>query len=282
HPRKQCDDYPRLDMCEDNAVEIIEGIGNEVLFTVPAILTAIFGLLGFVGWQQLRLLSSAQVAERLWMRRADPTTDRLDNGTAEHPEENTMQTPRYGADAQCPICLTEPRYPVETNCGHLFCANCLVLYWRHGNWRGAVRCPVCRQQVSVMLRCFQEQQVNDDADVQREERLRLLRDINDYNRRFSGEPRPWLDHLRDLPTLLRHAGSEFFSVGGIMYMFRLRIVLCFVAAVMYLISPLDMIPEAIFGILGLLDDVFVVLLLAIYVTVIYRRFLATRWQEEST
>ncbi|KAM7286673.1 E3 ubiquitin-protein ligase RNF170 [Ixodes scapularis] len=237
---------------------------------------------GACRWQQLRQLSSARAAERLWTRRPDPTTDRLDNGTAGHPDGNRMQSPRYGADAQCPICLTEPRYPVETNCGHLFCANCLVLYWRHGNWRGAVRCPVCRQQVSVMLRCFQEQQVNEDADVQREERSRLLRDINDYNRRFSGEPRPWLDHLRDLPTLLRHAGSEFFSVGGIMYMFRLRIVLCFVAAVMYLISPLDMIPEAIFGILGLLDDVFVVLLLAIYVTVIYRRFLATRWQEETT
>lgn len=65
-------------------------------------------------------------------------------------------------------------------------------------------------------------------------------------------------------------------------MFRLRIVLCFIAAVMYLISPLDMIPEAIFGILGLLDDLFVVLLLAIYVTVIYRRFLAARWQEDTT
>lgn len=90
----------------------------------------------------------------------------------------------------------------------------------------------------------------------------------------------WLDYLWDLPTLLRHAGSEFFSVGGIMYMFRLRILLCFVAAVMYLISPLDMIPEAVFGILGLLDDMFVVLLLAIYVTVIYRRFLATRWQNQ--
>lgn len=49
---------------------------------------------------------------------------------------------------------------------------------------------------------------------------------------------------------------------------------------MYLISPLDMIPEAVFGILGLLDDMFVVFLLAIYVTVIYRRFLATRWQNQ--
>lgn len=49
---------------------------------------------------------------------------------------------------------------------------------------------------------------------------------------------------------------------------------------MYLISPLDMIPEAVFGFLGLLDDLFVIFLLAIYVTVIYRRFLASRWQSQ--
>lgn len=90
----------------------------------------------------------------------------------------------------------------------------------------------------------------------------------------------WLDYLWDLPTLLRHASSEFFSVGGLMYMFRLRIFLCFFAALMYLISPLDMIPEAVFGFLGLLDDLFVIFLLAIYVTVIYRRFLASRWQSQ--
>ncbi|UYV67481.1 RNF170 [Cordylochernes scorpioides] len=220
-----------------------------------------------------------------------------------------LTSPHYGSDNQCPICLNEPRNPIETNCGHLFCAApnmeykrcsscipglgaltgyyqpaqlspayCIILYWRHGNWRGAIRCPVCRQQVSVILRCFRELDATTDAE--RDERIQMMRDINDYNRRFSGEPRPWLDYVWDLPTLLRHLGSEFFSVGGLMYMFRLRIVLCFVAAVMYLISPLDMIPEAVFGLLGLLDDMFVVLLLAIYVTIIYRRFLAARWQED--
>ena len=65
-----------------------------------------------------------------------------------------------------------------------------------------------------------------------------------------------------------------------MYMFRIRIVLCVVAAIMYLISPLDMIPEAVFGIFGLFDDIVVLLLLAIYVTIIYRRFLSSRWEME--
>lgn len=85
-----------------------------------------------------------------------------------------------------------------------------------------------------------------------------------------------MDYVRDLPTLLRHLWNEFFSVGGLMYMFRIRIILCFFAACMYLISPLDIIPEAVFGILGLLDDVFVVLLLAVYISIIYRRFITNR------
>ena len=57
-------------------------------------------------------------------------------------------------------------------------------------------------------------------------------------------------------------------------MFRLRIVVCFIAALLYFISPLDIIPEAAFGLLGLLDDFFILLLLAIYVSIIYRRFVA--------
>lgn len=65
-----------------------------------------------------------------------------------------------------------------------------------------------------------------------------------------------------------------------MYMFRLRIFLCFLAALVYLISPLDMIPEAVFGLLGLLDDLFVLVLLGVYMTLIYRRFLAERWTHD--
>ncbi len=42
----------------------------------------------------------------------------------------------------------------------------------------------------------------------------------------------------------------------------------------YLLSPLDIIPEAIFGVLGIVDDVFVILMMLLYITVAYRRFMA--------
>ena len=85
-----------------------------------------------------------------------------------------------------------------------------------------------------------------------------------------------IDYLRDLPTLLRHAFTEFFTVGGLIWMFRLRILVCFIAAFVYFISPLDIIPEAVFGVLGFLDDAFILLLLAIYVTIVYRQYVRSR------
>lgn len=59
-------------------------------------------------------------------------------------------------------------------------------------------------------------------------------------------------------------------------MFRIRIILCLVAALLYLLLPFDILPESVFGILGYLDDLLVLLLLAVYVSIIYRNFVANR------
>lgn len=65
-------------------------------------------------------------------------------------------------------------------------------------------------------------------------------------------------------------------MDGLVLMFRIRIVLCAIAIFLYLISPIDFLPEAVFGIMGFLDDIFVVMLLLVYITVIYRNVVATR------
>lgn len=88
-----------------------------------------------------------------------------------------------------------------------------------------------------------------------------------------------MDFLRDLPTLLRQLCSELFSVGGLVWVLRLRITLCFFAVALYFISPLDIIPESVFGFLGLLDDVLITLLVLVYVTEMYRRVIANRAEE---
>jgi RING finger protein 170 len=86
--------------------------------------------------------------------------------------------------------------------------------------------------------------------------------------------------VRDLPILLRHMSVEFFA-GGLVHFFRIRIVLCLISGFMYLVSPLDVIPEAIYGLFGFLDDIVVLLAIAVYLTVVYRGVLAGRWADES-
>lgn len=92
----------------------------------------------------------------------------------------------------------------------------------------------------------------------------------------------YMDYLRDLPTLLRHAWNEFFTVGGLIFMFRVRVIVCVIAAFIYFISPLDIIPEAAFGLLGFLDDLFIILLLAIYISIIYRQIVEARAARAAT
>lgn len=85
-----------------------------------------------------------------------------------------------------------------------------------------------------------------------------------------------LDYIMDAPTLMRHFISEIFSLAGMIRLFNARIIVCLLAAVMYLVSPLDIIPEAVFGLLGFLDDIFVLLLISVYLTIIYRGIVAQR------
>ncbi|XP_066844442.1 E3 ubiquitin-protein ligase RNF170 isoform X2 [Anser cygnoides] len=174
---------------------------------------------------------------------------------------------RFYTDMSCPVCLQQATFPIETNCGHLFCGSCIIAYWRYGSWLGAIRCPICRQTVTLFLPLFGEDQ---------QDAAQVLQDVNDYNRRFSGQPRSIMERIMDLPTLLRHAFREMFSVGGLFWMFRIRIFLCLLGALLYLASPLDFLPEALFGILGFLDDFFVIFLLLIYISIMYREVVTQR------
>ncbi|XP_047627723.1 E3 ubiquitin-protein ligase RNF170 isoform X2 [Phacochoerus africanus] len=104
-------------------------------------------------------------------------------------EQDVPATARqqFYTDMYCPICLHQASLPVETNCGHLFCGTCIIAYWRYGSWLGAISCPICRQTVTLLLTVFGENDQSQDA-------ISLHQDVNDYNRRFSGQPRSDLSY----------------------------------------------------------------------------------------
>eukprot|EP00117_Sycon_ciliatum_P012609 scpid88833/ scgid5395/ RING finger protein 170; Putative LAG1-interacting protein len=173
----------------------------------------------------------------------------------------------------CPICLGQPQFVVMTNCGHVFCGLCILEYYgRAANLLRAILCPVCRQSVSILLPDFTE------ADRAHDERERedILGRINDYNRRFSGVPRTAWEYIADAPALLSYLWHQLWTGHYLLLMFRVRVLLSIVVMVVYLLSPLDIIPEAVFGLFGLLDDLVLVVFVIMYLTVLTRVFVVAR------
>uniref|UniRef100_A0A3Q0QWM6 E3 ubiquitin-protein ligase RNF170 n=1 Tax=Amphilophus citrinellus TaxID=61819 RepID=A0A3Q0QWM6_AMPCI len=240
-----------LDYLIQDEDTLIEGVSNQVLFVVALSVAFLAGLLTLLCRQEQQNIHPENQEHVRAIRQQLQT-------------EQAEARQQYYTDMSCPVCLQQAVLPVETNCGHLFCGSCIIAYWRYGTWLGAINCPICRQMVRLL-------QLDGEAEPQL-----ILRDINDYNRRFSGQPRSFMDRLRDVPTLLRHAFREMFTVGGLFWMFRIRILLCLIGAITYLASPLDILPEALFGLLGFMDDFFVILLLFVYISIMYREVVTQR------
>lgn len=134
-----------------------------------------------------------------------------------------------------------------------------------------MNCPLCRQLLICLLPIFSQEELNLNENSQQ-----IVQLVNNYNRRFSGAPRSLIDYIYDLPTLLRHAINELFSLNSLAYWYRIRVICIFILALMYLLSPLDIIPETLFGIFGFFDDIIILFFFAIYVSIIFRQFIANR------
>ena len=74
--------------------------------------------------------------------------------------------------------------------------------------------------------------------------------------------------------LIPHLIRQIFSVEGLTWTYRLRTVIIFLSTLVYVISPLDILPESVVGVFGLLDDFFIVICSALYFVVSYRQNLA--------
>ena len=81
--------------------------------------------------------------------------EQLRDNQQEQEEEQVNEDQDYDPDnaelPQCPVCLGPITYIAETNCGHRFCAQCILMYWRTDRWPRACRCPVCRREVNILL-----------------------------------------------------------------------------------------------------------------------------------
>lgn len=236
---------------------LIHGIGDEVLICWGAFLT---------------VLAGAITVSRYFPSQFD---------MSEYTVVGQGEGRTYNSET-CPICIEPHRLAVETNCGHKFCGPCIQSYISnlrgvHLFTSGILACPMCRQNINLLLISFAR-----DEGADQPERREVERVVYEYNVRYGSGPRSWITYIRDCPVLFRHMMNDFFTMNGLVTIFRVRIFCCIAVLCVYLFSPVDIIPEAIFGFFGLLDDILMVFLCAIYLSVMYRRLLLSHQRNENS
>jgi RING finger protein 170 len=165
-------------------------------------------------------------------------------------------------DADCVICLGPLARPMELlPCGHLFCEECLVAFVEARAFQS--QCPTCRAPIELVAPCFRRFPPDEPP-------AQIAAALAEPLRRFNLAGRNGLT-ARGAYSALEYVMHNFFRLP---LRLRLRLVAAFVGGVVYLLLPLDLIPESIFGVVGLVDDLFVVVLCAIVLIVLLRRAFA--------
>ncbi len=71
--------------------------------------------------------------------------------------------------------------------------------------------------------------------------------------------------IRDLPYLVGVFWSEVVRTRGLILLNRLYTVAWFLGGIVYILSPIDLVPEAVLGIIGLVDDVIAIILVGLMI-----------------
>lgn len=69
--------------------------------------------------------------------------------------------------------------------------------------------------------------------------------------------------------------DEIVNGRGLLFICNARLVLFFIVTIVYTLAPVDAVPEAAFGMLGLLDDLLILLVFMMYAATIFRQRMAT-------
>ena len=136
---------------------------------------------------------------------------------------------------------------MSATCGHSFCGECIFDIYERINNR--LDCPLCRRPVTTLFRNFP-----DGIDDHNSEKI--IVGIIDYNRAFD-DNRSWWRRIREFPYVWRMVRRGVFNPRFLVFFIRSAFFLRWAfIMVVYLIVPLDIIPERVFGIAGFIDDLF--------------------------
>mmetsp|Transcript_98314 Transcript_98314/g.194802 ORF Transcript_98314/g.194802 Transcript_98314/m.194802 type:complete len:248 (-) Transcript_98314:59-802(-) len=241
---------------------MVEGIGDEVW--PVAFTTAIVAVF-------IPLILRRYSARRLPTLHPDAVDTVTNLG---HGGSGDLQRTHSSNDC-CPICLHNLVIPVESSCGHWFCATCILAYWHASRsaFSTLVVCPCCRSDVTMF---FLDSRLETGRLL--DDQAAAMREVNEYN--LIAQRAPWTISraISDTPVLLRRLILTVLSRRSLVYLRRARILLhlmvgmiCLLLQLVYVAAPVDVLPEGTLGVLGFLDDI---LLFLVFLVIVGQLFLS--------
>ncbi|KAJ6821672.1 putative sugar phosphate/phosphate translocator [Iris pallida] len=172
----------------------------------------------------------------------------------------------------CSVCRDSFTLPVQANCSHWFCGNCILGVWHHGSAIQPCKCPICRRSITLLIPSEAARYQLHDSEASQ-----VKENIAKYNRLFGGGSRSLMQRVWDLPFFIRRLLRELMDPQrSLPLVIRARMMFAMILSAVYVISPVDILPEAILGIVGFLDDILIVLIVFLHIAAVYRSILLFR------
>jgi len=182
---------------------------------------------------------------------ADPDGQRMS-----HPLQQVEQD--YNHHPTCPICLELCEWACETHCGHAFCSRCFLKWWqRQGQQRKKVTCPLDRREVFAV---FPSPSLRARGHKPSDHRY-MDEKLRQYNSMMQDS---WIQES------WRWGARAIREWSSLPAGFKLIIVVLCIIVIIYIASPCDILPEMLFGPIGLLDDLFVIPIVAAFGGAMFR------------
>ncbi|KAK9077079.1 hypothetical protein SSX86_005415 [Deinandra increscens subsp. villosa] len=150
-------------------------------------------------------------------------------------------------DDCCPICFDNFSIACKTNCGHWFCASCILQFWTYRTVLQKCNCPICARPISKLtpeasLLMMHEVEV-----------VEVLKNVQRYNRLFQGGINGVIRKAFEVPNLFKRMLSGLMDPDRFRgNYYAMRFFALFMSCI-YNIGSFDFIPTGTLGVRRLFD-----------------------------
>lgn len=150
-------------------------------------------------------------------------------------------------DDCCPICFENFSIACKTNCGHWFCANCILQFWTYRTALQKCNCPICARPISKLtpeasLLAMHEVEV-----------VEVLKNVQRYNRLFQGGFSGVVRKVFEVPYVFRRMLSGLMDPDRFRGNYYAMRSFALLMSCIYNISSFDFIPTGSLGVRRLFD-----------------------------